>query len=229
METSQSPLIEYRAMFHLSHEPMALLGLDARFWDVNQALADMVLLQPQQLCSGLSLLSLVMPEDLDTFLHHARSLLGGSEGVEPCHLKFPCRIRNNDDAIVDVEFDLHMLRRVSSPYCFALYIRPKSTKSEPTAPSMAQLDAGALQLNPAMFLLGSAHEQQQQQQQQQLAAASGNAFMLGSGAQQDGHASMFLLGDYQQQQQQLLLQQHSNMFMMSAAHDAAPPHSGGFT
>ena len=29
-------------MFHLSHEPMALLGLDARFWDVNQALADMV-------------------------------------------------------------------------------------------------------------------------------------------------------------------------------------------
>jgi hypothetical protein len=32
----------YRAMFHLSPEPMALLGLDARFWDVNQALADMV-------------------------------------------------------------------------------------------------------------------------------------------------------------------------------------------
>jgi hypothetical protein len=35
-------------MFHLSLEPMALLGLDARFWDVNQALADMVQLQPQQ-------------------------------------------------------------------------------------------------------------------------------------------------------------------------------------
>jgi len=129
-------------------------------------------------------------------------------------------------------------RRASSPYCFALYIRPKSIKSEHAPPpSMAQLDASALQLNPAMFLLSSAHEQQQQQQ---LAAASGNAFILG-GAQQDGHAAnMFLLGDYQlqqqqqeeqhQQQQQLLLQQHSNMFMLSAAHDShPPPHSGGFT
>jgi hypothetical protein len=85
---------------------MALLGLDARFWDVNQALADMVCrrcflgfvmcwcyvfqsssqsvahsrlarlqidlllvqvnLQSQQLCCGISLLSLVSPEDLDT-------------------------------------------------------------------------------------------------------------------------------------------------------------------
>jgi hypothetical protein len=65
------------------------------------------------------------------FLHHARSLLGASEGVnheahavpacwlgrvtpvlqaEPCHVKFPCRIRSSNELVMEVEFDLHLLR-----------------------------------------------------------------------------------------------------------------------
>ena len=201
-------------MFHLSREPMALLGLDARFWDVNQALADTVQLQPQQLCCGISLLSLVVPEDLDTFLHHARSLLGANEGAEPCHVKFPCRMRSNDDSIIDIEFDLHMLRRSSSPYCFALYLRHKPVKSEPAPPQAAALDAGALSMNPGMFLLG------QLQQQQQLATSSGAQFMMGGLQQQEHAGNMFGLGDFQQQ---------SSMFMPPSAGDAGSPHSGAFS
>jgi hypothetical protein len=231
-------------MFHLSREPMALLGLDARFWDVNQALADTVQLQPQQLCCGISLLSLVLPEDLDSFLHHARSLLSAGEGVEPCHVKFPCRIRSNDDSIIDIEFDLHMLRRASSPYCFALYLRPRALKAEAL---LSTADA-ALSINSGMFLLEQLQQQQQQQQQQhqqhqqqhhhqqqqqqqqqrqeqqqlEEASSSGASFMLEGLQQQDAQAgSMFLPGDFHQQQL------GAGMFMPAAA-DASSPLAGAF-
>jgi hypothetical protein len=228
-------------MFHLSREPMALLGLDARFWDVNQALADMVQLQPQQarrplmlqpllsytpqLCCGISLLSLILPEDLDVFLHHARSLLsaGDSDGVGPCHAKFPCRMRSNDDSVIDIEFDLHMLRRSASPYCFALYLRSKAAKSE-AAPAVAAasaaaapLDASSMSLNPGMFLL------EQLQQQQQLASAGTPQYMIAGLQQQDSHAaSMFMLGDFQHHQQQ------PGMFLPISSTDSAQ-HSAAFS
>jgi hypothetical protein len=165
---------------------------------------------------------LVLPEDLDLFLHHARSLLGAGEGMDACHVKFSCRIRSNNDSIADADFDLHMLRRSGSPYCFALYIRAKGAKSEAAAcqPAAAasSLDAAAMSLNPGMFLLGL---QQQQQQQQQLAATSGAQFML-SGLQQDGHAgNMFMMGDFQQQQ-------HAGMFMLPSP-DATSLHSAAFS
>ena len=94
-------------MFHLSCEPMALLGLDARFWDVNKALADIVQLQAQQLCCGMSLLSLVLPEDLDTFLHHARSLLSAGEGVEPCHAKVALSVSTLGTALLYISCSAH--------------------------------------------------------------------------------------------------------------------------
>ncbi len=164
------------------------------------------------------MLSLVLPEDLDVFLHHARSLLSAGEGMDACHVKFPCRIRSNDDSVVDIELDLHMLRRSGSPYCFALYIRAKSAKSEAPPPqpaaSAASLDAAAMSLNPGMFLLG-------QLQQQQLAATSGAQFVLGGLPQDSQAGNMFLMGDFHQQQ-------HAGMFMLPSS-DVPSLHSTAFS
>ena len=120
--------------------------------------------------------------------------------------QFPCRIRSNDEAVIDIEFDLHMLRRSASPYCFALYLRHTSPQSEqePSASNSA-LDAAALAIDPGMYLLGQHLQQQQQQQQQQLAAASGAGAQFVLGALQQPE-NLFMLGDMQQQ--------HSSMFLL---------------
>jgi hypothetical protein len=175
-------------------------------------------LLPHQLCCGISLLSLVLPEDLDVFLHHARSLLSAGDGIDACHVKFPCRIRSNDDSVIDTEFDLHMLRRSGSPYCFALYLAAKSLKAEPAATqpaaTAASLDAAAMSLNPGMFLLGHL-------QQQQLAAGTSAQFMLGGLQHENQQGNMFMMGDFQQQQ-------HPGMFIMPSS-DAPALHSTAFS
>ena len=169
---------------------------------------------------------MILPEDLDVFLHHARSLLsaGDGDGVEPCHVKFPCRMRSNDESVIDIEFDLHMLRRSASPYCFALYLRSKAAKSEAAAaPAAAAAPLDASAMSP-MFLLGQLQlQQQQQQQQQQLASAGTPQFMIGGLQQQDSNAAgMFMLGEFQHHQQ------HPGMFLPISSTEPAQ-HTTAFS
>jgi hypothetical protein len=115
-----------------------------------------------------------------------------------------------------------MLRRSSSPYCFALYLRPKAVKVE-AAPHVPALDAAAMSMSPSMFLLGQMQMQQQQQQQQQhMVGSPGAQYVLGGMQQQEGLAgNMFLPGDFQHHQ--------SSMFMLPSAAESTSPQTGAFS
>mmetsp|Transcript_5267 Transcript_5267/g.12531 ORF Transcript_5267/g.12531 Transcript_5267/m.12531 type:complete len:286 (+) Transcript_5267:56-913(+) len=118
-EATAAPAPEYRAAFQLAKQGMAFAGIDARFWDVNEALCALTGYSAAEL-RGNSFMNLTLPEDLELFLGHARRLLTG----DSASVTFSCRWLHRSGRTISVLVDLIVVRNEKGvPSSYVLYVR----------------------------------------------------------------------------------------------------------